>query len=113
MSQHPSLKSDTKGKAHRSVWKRFERLKFLVEKGKWADGVSIFGLTKMKLLKIKIKKEKPVEADAEGAATAEGAVAPAEGKGEAAQAKGPAGKASVGKESAKEGSKGAKKPEKK
>ena len=51
MSQHPSLKSDTKGKAHRSVWKRFERLKFLLGKDKWAEGDSIFGLPKMKLLK--------------------------------------------------------------
>lgn len=106
MSQHPSLKSDAKGKAHRSVWKRFERLKFLVDKNKWAEGTSIFGLPKMKLLKIKIKKEKAVEATAEGVAAegvaAEGAAATAEGKGAAA-------KMPPGKEEAK----GAKKPEKK
>ena len=116
MSQHPSLKSDTKGRAHRSVWKRFERLKFLVEKDKLAKGDSIFGLVKMKLLKIKIKKEKPVEEVAEGAAVegvpaAEGA-APAVGKGEAAPAKGAAAKALPGKEAGKEAGKGAKKAEK-
>ncbi len=77
MSQHPSLKSDAKGKAHRSVWKRFERLKFLADKDKWNEGNSIFGLPKMKLLKIKIKKEKPAEAEAAAAegAAAEGAAA--------------------------------------
>ena len=79
MSQHPSLKSDAKGKAHRSVWKRFERLKFLADKDKWNEGNSIFGLPKMKLLKIKIKKEKPAEAEAAAAegAAAEGAAAEA------------------------------------
>ena len=99
MSQHPSLRSDAKGKAHRSVWKRFERLRFLVEKDKWGEAKSIFGLPKMKLLKIKIKKEKPAEALAEGAAgaAAEGA-AQAEGKGAAAQAKGAQPKAAAGKE---------------
>lgn len=113
MSQHPSLKSDTKGKAHRSVWKRFERLKFLVDKDKWANGTSIFGLPKMKLLKIKIKKEKAAEAAAEGAA-AEGAqpvqgTAPAAGaKGEAASAKGTA-KTAPAKEAGRGDAKGAKK----
>ncbi len=115
MSQHPSLKSDAKGKAHRSVWKRFERLKFLVDKDKWVGGNSIFGLPKMKLLKIKIKKEKPVEAAegalAEGAVAAEGAAA-AEGKGGAAPVKGAAPKAPQAKEEAK-GAKKPGKPEKK
>lgn len=116
MTQHPSLKSNTKGKAHRSVWKRFERLKFLVEKDKWAATGSIFGLPKMKLLKVKIKKEKPAEAVAEGIGgegvpAAEGA-APAEGKGEAAPAGGAPAKAGPGKEEGKEAPKGSKKPEK-
>ena len=105
MSQHPSVKSSTKGKAHRAVWKRFDRLKFLVDKDKWLEGNSIFGLPKMKLLKLKIKKEK-AEAPAEGAIPAEGAapegVATAEGaKGEAASAKGVQPKAAPPKEGAK------------
>ena len=103
MSQHPSLKSSSKGKAHKSVWKRFERLKFLVDKEKWSEGGSVFGLPKMKLLKLKIKKEK-AEAPAEGIA-AEGAAA----EGGAAPAKGAEGKAAPSKP---EASKGAKKPEK-
>ena len=109
MSQHPSLKSDAKGRAHRSVWKRFERLKFLVGKDKWGEGDSIFGLAKMKLLKIKIKKEKAADATAEGAAAdgavaAEGAAASPDKKGE-----GSAAKAATGKDDAK----GAKKSDKK
>ena len=105
MSQHPSLKSSTKGKAHRSVWKRFERLKFLMDKDKWSEGNSIFGLPKMKLLKLKIKKEK-TEASAEATA-AEGAVA-AEG---VATTEGVKGEAAPAKEASKEEIKKAK-PEK-
>lgn len=105
MSQHSSLKSSEKGKAHRSVWKRFERLKFLVEKDKWAEGNSIFGLPKMKLIKLKIKKEKAeAAADAEGAPAVEGA-ASAEGKAAAS----PGAKGAPAKEEAKT----AKKTEKK
>jgi len=121
MSQHPSLKSSAKGRAHRSVWKRFERLKFLVDKDKWTEASSIFGLPKMKLLKVKIKKEKAAET-AEGAAaegvTAEGAVPATDGKGKATPAKGAAGKVAgaagaAGKGTAKEEAKPAKKSEKK
>jgi small basic protein (TIGR04137 family) len=84
MSQHPSLRSKRKGIAHRSVLKRYERLKELKEKEKWDEEKSIFGLAKLKILKFKIKKEKPVEAEAaagvegvaaEGVAGAEGAKA--------------------------------------
>lgn len=84
MSQHPSLKSKGKEKAHRSVWKRFERLKFLSEKDKWVESDSVYGLEKLKLLKVKIKKEKTAEAPAEGAegsqaASLSGAAAPSKG----------------------------------
>ncbi len=74
MSQHPSLKTDSVGIAHSSVWKRFERLKHLFEKGKWEEDRSIFGLPKIKNLKVKVKKEKPVEAtEAEAAKGTAGA----------------------------------------
>ncbi len=113
MSQHPSLKSKAKEKAHRSVWKRFERLKFLSEKDKWVESDSVYGLEKIKLLKVKIKKEKAAEAAVEGAAVAEGApaaagaaAAPQAGKASAAAAKGAA------KPAAKEEVKGAAKSEK-
>lgn len=86
MSQHPSLKSKSREKAHRSVWKRHERLKFLSEKEKWSETDSVYGLEKIKLLKVKIKKDKAAAATdgAEGAAGAAGAPAapPQAGKGE-------------------------------
>jgi len=117
MSQHPSLKSRAKEKAHRSVWKRFERLKFLVEKDKWAEGDSIFGLPKIKLLKLKIKKEKAAQPAAEGVsaegATVEGAaLAAAEVKGGTASVAGTPVKGTPGKEAGKQEIKSAKKPEK-
>ncbi len=77
MSQHPSLRSSDKNKAHRSVLKRYERIKQLKEKEKWADDDSVYGLPKVKILRFKIKKEKAVAV--EGAEGAEGAVAPAAG----------------------------------
>lgn len=72
MAQHPSLRSKEKGKQHRSVLKRYERIKKLKEKEKWKDGDSVFGLPKLKILKFKIKKEKAAPV-AEAAAGAEGA----------------------------------------
>jgi len=84
MAQHPSLRSKEKGKQHRSVLKRYERVKGLKDKEKWKDGDSVFGLLKLKMLKFKLKKEKAAPAageGAEGAVTAEGAAkAPAAGE---------------------------------
>ncbi|NQT07090.1 MAG: small basic protein [Candidatus Omnitrophica bacterium] len=89
MSQHPSLRSSGKGKQHRSVLKRFEKIKHLKEKEKWEEGMSIFGLPKIKILKFKIKKEKA--APEEAVAGAEGAVEGAAPQAaEGAQAKGDA-----------------------
>ncbi len=77
MSLHPSLNTPEKDKLHRSVLKRGERLKMMEEKGDWKEGDRVYGLPKIKTLKIKIKKEKvekPEEAvAAEGAVTAEAA----------------------------------------
>ncbi len=74
MSQHPSLRSSEKMKQHRSVLKRFERLRILKEKGDWEDGKSVFGLQKVKMVRFKIKKEKTETAEA-GAEAAPGAAA--------------------------------------
>jgi small basic protein (TIGR04137 family) len=77
MSIHPSLRP-SKGKGHRSVFKRFERIKMLAEKDKWKEEESVFGLPKVKSLKIKVKKEKTEAKAAEGAAAgAAPAAAPA------------------------------------
>jgi small basic protein (TIGR04137 family) len=82
MSQHPSLRSSDKNKAHRSVLKRYERVKMLKDKELWKDEESVYGLPKVKIIKYKIKKEKAAAAaegaeGVEGAATAAGAASPA------------------------------------
>ena len=66
MSIHSSLRTSGQGKKHRSVLKRYERLKVLKDKNLWSAEVSALGLPKVKQQKLKVKKEKPV---AEAAAT--------------------------------------------
>ena len=70
MSLHKSLGKRRHGQ-HRNVLKRFERIKFLKEKGKWdEENPEYYGLPKVKSLKIKIKKakaEKPAEVEAAAA----------------------------------------------
>lgn len=73
MTQHSSLKSGRKRKRHRSVLKRFERLKILEEKKVWKEGDPIFGIPKVKTVRIKMKKEK---AAAEAAPATEAQAAP-------------------------------------
>lgn len=94
MSQHPSLRSSDKDKQHRSVLKRYERLKLLKDKEKWDEKKSVFGLQKVRVIKFKIKKEKAAAAEgAEEGAAAPGAAAPgaAPAAKQAAPAKGAAG----------------------
>lgn len=73
MSMHPSLNISDKDKKQRSVLKRAERIRMMMEKGQWKEGDKVYGLPKIKSLRIRIKKEK-VEKAAE-ATTAEGTVA--------------------------------------
>ena len=110
MSQHPSLRSSDKDKKHRSVLKRYERIKTLQDKEKWDEKKdSVFGLPKVKETRFKIKKEKA--AAVEGAETVEGAggtaATPAAPGKDAVKAK-PAGKEGA-KAPAVEGKKEAKK----
>lgn len=70
MSIHPSLRASEKGKKQKSVLKRTERLKTMMDKGDWKEGDDIFGLPKIKTVKIRIKKEKAVK---EAATTEAGA----------------------------------------
>jgi len=58
MSQHPSLRGDDVSSKHRNVLKRYERIKTLQEQNKWEDRNSVFGLPKVKSLKVKVKKIK-------------------------------------------------------
>ena len=97
MSIHPSLGKAGKDSKQRSVLKRTERLRIMMDKDEWKEGDDVYGLPKIKTVRIKIKKEKveKVETAAvEGAAaTAAGPgtkVQPAAGKGGAPGAKGPA-----------------------
>jgi len=66
MSLHPSLKTSKAGKKHRTVLKRYERLIALKEKGLLKDDDSVFGMPKLKIIKIKVKKEVKEEKPKEG-----------------------------------------------
>ena len=62
MSIHRSLLLKEKERKSRSVLKRIERIKILMDKGIFKkEDFSCFGLPKIKVLKIKIKKEKAKE----------------------------------------------------
>jgi small basic protein (TIGR04137 family) len=78
MSVHPSFKSG-KSKQQKSVLKRLARILLLQKQDKWQEeSSSVFGLPKVKVIKMKFKKEKKVAADAEatpGAAAGPGAAA--------------------------------------
>jgi small basic protein (TIGR04137 family) len=64
----------TKGKLarHRNVLSRAERIKFLINENLWEDGRSVFGLPKVKNLKMrkaaKAEKEKTEETEETAAA---------------------------------------------
>ena len=75
MSIHPSLKSSQKDKKQRSVLKRAERLRSMLGKGQWREGDSVYGLPKIKTIRIKIKKEKAEKVETTAVGT-EGAAAP-------------------------------------
>jgi len=79
MSIHPSFGSG-RSKIHKSVLKRLEKILHLKKDDKWEEGGSVFGLPKVKITKLKFKKEKKeAPEEAEGAIGAEGA-APATGE---------------------------------
>lgn len=74
MSIHPSLTVSEKDKKVRSVLSRTERIKQMQSKNNWKEGDSVYGLPKLKTLRIKIKKEKVEKAES---ATAEAGDKPA------------------------------------
>lgn len=81
MSLHSSLKRSGAGGRHRNVLKREERLAKLADDEKWTeDDDSIYGLPKVRSIKLRVKK-KPKKKEAEGEAI----------EGEAALAAGTAG----------------------
>ena len=74
MSIHPSLAVSEKDKKQRSVLKRTERIRTMLEKGQWKEGDDVYRLPKIKAVRLKIKKEK-VEKAVEATVTVEGAQA--------------------------------------
>ena len=80
MSIDKSLKRRSGGSSNRSVLTRAERIKKLQDAEKWTDGRSPFGLPKVRVVKIvlkKAKKEKAAEGAEGEAKPAAGAAAPA------------------------------------
>ncbi len=71
MSIHSSLRASGSNK-HRSVLKRYERLQVLRDKNLWSDEKSPLGIPKVKMQRLKVKKEKAAAPEA-----AAGAAAPA------------------------------------
>ena len=71
MSIHSSLRSGGSDKKHRSVLKRFERLKVLKDGNIWDEQKSVLGIPKVKMQRLKVKKEKT----AAGTTAVEGAPA--------------------------------------
>ena len=61
MSIHPSLGAAVKGKQQKSVLKRTERIKYMMNKGLWKEDSKVFGMPKIKAFRLKIKKEKAAE----------------------------------------------------
>lgn len=73
MSIHKSLVPASKLKRHRNVLSRDERIIQLEKEERWKEGMSYFGLAKVKNIKIRAKAKKKEEKPAEGAAAAPGA----------------------------------------
>ena len=57
MSIHPSLRTDAHAAGSlRNVLKRFERVRHLMERDAWTEGQSVFGLPKIKQIRLKAHK---------------------------------------------------------
>ena len=75
MSIDKSLKRKNSLSRARSVLTRAERIKTLKDQEKWTDGRSPFGLPKVRVVKIVLKKAKKEKAAEDGEAGAEAAPA--------------------------------------
>ncbi|MCP5005485.1 MAG: small basic protein [Planctomycetes bacterium] len=71
MSIDKSLSNKGKLTRHRSVLTRSERVKILTDEGVWKDGRSMFGLPKIKTVKMR-KKGKSAKDKGEEASTGTG-----------------------------------------
>ena len=102
MSIHRSLKSKGKLKRHRSVLTRTERLDALKNEERWQDGDSVYGLPKVRVIRVKRKKAVKEEKVDEAALVGEGIVGEA-AAGEAAVGEADAGEAAGAKAAPKKG----------
>jgi len=114
MSIHKSLVTAGKLRRHRNVLTRAERIEILKKEERWKDEQSVFGLPKVRSIRMKAKKKVKEEAAAvPGAAVAvpgtEAAAAPgAKGAAPAAAAKGAVGAKGAASAAAAKGAAGAK-----
>ena len=69
MSIHTSLRSGQTSGILRNVLKRYERVRVLVTKGEWVEGRSVFGLPKLRQIKVKVRKAESKEKEAAAPAT--------------------------------------------
>ena len=78
MSIHSSLRTNKHAAGSmRNVLKRHERVRHLMANGIWTDGRSVFGLPKIKQMKMKARKAAAKEKEAAAGETpASGAAAP-------------------------------------
>ena len=65
MTIDKSLKVRRGGLGNRNVLTRFERIAKLEENERWSEGDSIFGLPKVRVQKVALKKKKKVKAEEE------------------------------------------------
>lgn len=74
-----SLRVRAGGIASRNVLTRGERLQKLKDTDRWQEGGSVFGLPKVRVVKVALKKKKKAKTEeaAEGATPAAGAATPA------------------------------------
>ncbi|HNX82104.1 MAG TPA: small basic protein [Candidatus Omnitrophota bacterium] len=90
MSIHPSLNVSGNSSKSKTVLKRSERLRTMFEKNQWKEGERVYGLPKLKTIRLKLKKEKAEKAETPAAGAPAAAGAAGAGKAPAAGAKAPA-----------------------
>ena len=76
MSIHSSLRVKKSAGTLRNVMKRHERVRHLMTQGLWPDGRSVFGLPKIKQVKMKARKAAAKEKEGEASAATPGTAAP-------------------------------------
>ena len=70
MSLHSSLRTRTGAfGSMRNVMKRFERVRHLMAQGLWTEGRSVYGLPKIKQVRMKVRKAAAKEKEGVSAAT--------------------------------------------